>query len=97
MLEKLIDLKEKHPSIGDVRGKGLMVGVEVVADRTTKTKASQERNKIIQESFRKGLLLLGCGESSIRFSPPLVVTEEEVEIACTIFDEVLCGLTRGKR
>lgn len=97
LLEYLTCMKEEHPWIGDVRGKGLMVGVEIVKDRERKEKTPQERNQIIQESFRKGLLLLGCGESSIRFSPPLVVTKEEIEVACQIFDEVLTALEKGKR
>lgn len=96
LLDQLMLLKEKHPCMGDVRGKGLMVGVEIVKDRSTKTKAPQERNKLIQDSFQRGLLLLSCGESAIRFSPPLVVTKEEVEIACDIFDKVIGALGKGK-
>ncbi len=97
LLTRLSRSKEKYPHIGDVRGKGLMVGVEIVKDRATKEKFPQERNRIIQEAFQKGLLLLGCGESAIRFSPPLVVTEEEVEIACSIFDQVLGGFMKGEK
>ncbi len=96
LLNTLMQLKEKHPSLGDVRGKGLMVGVEIVKDRSTKTKAQKERNQIIQDAFQKGLLLLSCGESAIRFSPPLVVTKEEVEIACDIFDQVIGALGKEK-
>jgi len=96
LYETLTRLKEKHLWMGDVRGKGLMVGVEIVKNKSGKEKAPSQRNRIIQESFQKGLLLLSCGESAIRFSPPLVVTKEEVEIACQIFDEVLSVLEKGK-
>ncbi len=89
LLERLKRLQEKYEWMGDVRGKGLMVGVEIVRDRSSKKKAPELRNRIVEGSFRKGLLLLGCGESAIRFSPPLVVTEKEAETACRIFDEVL--------
>lgn len=95
LLESLARLKEKHPRIGDVRGKGLMVGVEIVRERSTKEKAPRERDRIIQESFQRGLLLLSCGESAIRFSPPLIVTKKEVEIALQIFDEVLTATEKG--
>lgn len=97
LYETLTRLKEKHLWMGDVRGKGLMVGVEIVKNKSGKEKAPSQRNRIIQESFQKGLLLLSCGESAIRFSPPLVVTKEEVEIACQIFDEVLSVLEKGKK
>jgi len=97
LLAILLGLKEKHPWMGDVRGKGLMVGVEIVKNRSTKEKAPQERNAIIQGAFQKGLLLLSCGESAIRFSPPLVVTQEEVKTACEIFDQVLAALEKGRK
>ena len=96
LLEKLSRLKKKHPSIGDVRGKGLMVGVEIVKDRATQEKAPEERNRLIEQAFRKGLLPLGCGDSAIRFSPPLVITKEEVEVACTLFDQVLTAQEKGR-
>lgn len=82
-------LARRYPLIGDVRGVGLMVGVELVKDRTAKEPAIQERNQIIQKAFRRGLLLLGCGESGIRFSPALVVTKGEVDVAMEIFERCL--------
>ena len=66
--------------MGDVRGKGLMVAVELVKDRETKERATEWRNQIIQKAFAKGLLLLGCGENSIRFSPGLTVTAEAIAL-----------------
>jgi 4-aminobutyrate aminotransferase len=79
--------------MGDVRGKGLMIGVELVKDRVTKERASDWRNAVIRKAFEKGLLVLGCGENTIRFCPALIVTEEEVDICLTLFEEALREVT----
>lgn len=91
LIERLGFLMERFHTVGDVRGKGLMVGVEIVKDKTTKEKAQKERNRIVQKAFERGLLLLGCGENSIRFSPPLTITKDDVDVACDIFEDVLSG------
>ena len=79
--------------IGDVRGKGLMVGVELVKDRETKERAGDWRDLVVQEAFRKGLLLLGCGHNTIRFCPALTVSAEEIDVGLDIFGEVLRKIT----
>jgi 4-aminobutyrate aminotransferase len=84
----------KHPLIGDVRGRGLMVGVELVKDRQTKERASEERNAVVTAAFNRGLLILGAGKNAIRFSPPLVLTLEEADTAIRIFDEALTEVER---
>jgi 4-aminobutyrate aminotransferase len=89
LLEHLWSLYERHPAIGDIRGLGLMIGVELVKDRKTKEKAIDWRDAVLQKAFQKGLLLLGCGENTVRFMPPLIVTKEQAEIAAEIFSEVL--------
>jgi 4-aminobutyrate aminotransferase len=89
LLGKLNDLQKRFRLIGDVRGKGLMIGVEIVKDPETKEKAIEERNRIIQTCFEKGLLILGCGENVIRLSPPLIITQREADIALTILSEAL--------
>jgi 4-aminobutyrate aminotransferase len=89
LMSGLKALAEKHPLIGDVRGRGLMIGVELVRDRQTKERATTERDRVIDAAFRRGLLLLGAGKNAIRFSPPLVLTREEADIAIRIFDEAL--------
>ena len=94
LILKLCDLQKSIECIGDVRGKGLMVGVEIVKNRQTKEKAPDWRNKIIKKAFEKGLLLLGCGENTIRFSPALTVTAEEMDVCLTIFEEVLLEITK---
>ena len=86
---RLNDLMGRHKLIGDVRGLGLMIGVELVRDRTTKEAASTERDEIVQTCFRRGLLMLGCGVNTLRFCPPLVVTSEQCDTAIAILDDVL--------
>jgi 4-aminobutyrate aminotransferase len=71
-----------------------MIGVELVKDRETKERAVEWRNAIIQKAFSKGLLLLGCGENTIRFSPPLTISPEEVEVGLSIFEESVREVTR---
>jgi 4-aminobutyrate aminotransferase len=89
ILGKLKELQNRFRLIGDVRGKGLMIGIELVKDRQTKDKAIEERSKIIRACFEKGLLILGAGENVIRFSPPLIITKKEADTALGIFEEVL--------
>ncbi len=82
-------LAGKHALIGDVRGRGLMIGVELVRDRQTKERAGRERDQVISKAFSRGLLVLGAGGNSIRFSPPLVLTRDQADIAISIVDETL--------
>lgn len=89
MMDRLHWMQKKHRLMGDVRGKGLMIGVELVRDRETKEMAVKERNQIIQKCFQKGLLILGCGQNVIRFMPPLMIGRQEVDTALSIFEEVL--------
>jgi 4-aminobutyrate aminotransferase len=89
---QLTGLMDKHPIIGDVRGLGLMIGAELVKDRATKEPATAEKERVIQACFQRGLLLLGCGQSTVRFCPPLVITKEQADTAVGILDEVLAAL-----
>jgi 4-aminobutyrate aminotransferase len=82
-------LMDRHPLVGDVRGRGLMVGIELVRDRTTKERAIEERNAVVNAAFERGLLILGAGKNAIRFSPPLVLTTEQADIALRIVDDAL--------
>ena len=86
---RLAGLAESRSMMGDVRGRGLMVGVELVRDRRSRLPAAAERNRVVQRCFEKGLLLLGCGDSTVRFCPPLIVGEREVDTAVDIFAEAL--------
>jgi 4-aminobutyrate aminotransferase len=89
MKDALEEIQVRHPSIGDVRGIGLMVGVELVKDRQTKEYAYELRDRVVEETFRNGALFLGCGKSGIRFVPPLSISQAEVDEGLTIFEEVL--------
>ena len=89
LMDGLRTLQKTTECIGDVRGKGLMVGVELVKNRETKERAGEWRNTIIQKAFQKGLLLLGCGENTIRFCPALTASPEEIDVCLSIFDEVV--------
>jgi len=95
ILEKLMGLQKQFSLIGDVRGRGLMIGIELIKDRETKKKAIEERNRVIQACFEKGLLILGCGENVIRLVPPLIITQTEADTALTILEEVLRKVERG--
>jgi 4-aminobutyrate aminotransferase len=90
---RLQELQQRHPLIGDVRGKGLMIGADLVKDPVAKTPAVAERDAILQRCFEKGLVLLGCGESVIRFCPALVVTEAEVDTAVEILEAAICEVS----
>ena len=89
LMDGLRSLAGKHPLIGDVRGRGLMIGVELVRDRQTKERATSERDAVVTSAFNRGLLVLGAGKNAIRFSPPLVLTREQADTAVRIFDEAL--------
>jgi len=89
LMDGLVKLQQSYECMGDVRGKGLMVAVEFVKDRETKEPARTWRNDIIKHAFQKGLLLLGCGENSIRFCPSLTVNAAEIDKCLSIFDDVI--------
>jgi 4-aminobutyrate aminotransferase len=91
----LAALMDKHPLIGDVRGRGLMVGVELVRDRHTKERATRERDAVVNAAFRRGLLILGAGKNAVRFSPPLVLTRDQADAAVAMFDQALTDAETG--
>ena len=84
-------LQEKYECIGDVRGLGLMVGVEFVEDKLSKKPNPTLRDKIEMECFNNGLIILGCGTSTIRWSPPLILSKENVDVALEIFDNAIAA------
>jgi 4-aminobutyrate aminotransferase len=91
-IKRLKEMQETHKTIGDVRGKGLMIGIELVKDKTTKTPAIKERNDLIVESFKQGVLLLGAGQSSLRLAPPLTITQQQIDMGLEIFEKSLSKL-----
>jgi 4-aminobutyrate aminotransferase len=91
LIQGLNKLKDKYYCIGDVRGLGLMIGVEFVESKQTKVPAPQLRDKVEMACFERGLIVLGCGANSIRWSPPLILTRENVDVALEIFDEAVAS------
>ena len=85
----LRELQKKHAAIGDVRGLGLMIGVELVKDRATKERAPELRNALVQAMFKRGVLILGAGKNAVRFAPPLVLSKDQADSVLCAFDESL--------
>ena len=94
MMQRLKEWPRKHPIVGDVRGRGLMIGIEIVKDQGSREAASEWRNRIETLAFDRGLLILGCGETSIRLAPPLIVKQEEADIALDILEESIAEVER---
>jgi len=89
MLKRMADWPRKHRLVGDVRGRGLMIGVEIVKDQRTKEYGQDERDRIVELAFERGVLLLGCGPSTVRISPPLVVSQDEANLAVDVLEECI--------
>jgi 4-aminobutyrate aminotransferase len=96
ILGKIGGWREKFPIVGDVRGKGLMIGIEFVRDQKTKEKAPDLRNKIVNLAFHKGLLVLGAGENTVRLSPPLVIDEEQADFTVRTLEECIGEAARSR-
>jgi 4-aminobutyrate aminotransferase len=86
LMHRMADWPARHKIVGDVRGRGLMIGVEIVRDQKTKERAGDLREAIVNHAFEKGLLLLGAGENTIRIAPPLLVDEEQTDFAVRTLD-----------
>jgi 4-aminobutyrate aminotransferase len=95
LMGRLRELQSRHECIGDVRGKGLMIGMELVEDRATKTPAAKLCHAVVQRAFHNGLLLLSCGQSTIRFMPPLLITNAEADEAIAILETSLDEALQG--
>jgi 4-aminobutyrate aminotransferase len=89
MMERLEGWKHTHPMVGDVRGRGLMIGVELVNDKATREPAGALRNRVEALAFERGLMVLGCGECSIRLCPPLIINEQQATVALDILEDAL--------
>jgi 4-aminobutyrate aminotransferase len=83
------ELANKHTIIGDVRGKGLMIGIELVKDRQTKERAVEARSALVQAMFRRGVLVLGAGKNALRLAPPLVLSKDQADAVLGVMDEAL--------
>ena len=94
LLDRLRALADKHKLIGDVRGMGLMIGIELVRDRQTRERAHAERDALVMAAFYRGLLTLGAGRNAVRLSPPLVLTRSQADTAVKILDESLTEIEK---
>jgi 4-aminobutyrate aminotransferase len=89
LMDRMREWPRKFPCVGDVRGLGLMLGIELVRDQTTKEKAPELRDQVVQRAFEQGLLVLGAGDNTIRLSPPLIITREQCDAALGILEQCL--------
>jgi len=94
MMKRMADWPKRLKLVGDVRGRGLMIGVDIVKDKATKEYAAEQRDRIVELAFERGLLFLGCGPSTMRLCPPLVVTEDQADVAVDVLEE--CITIAGK-
>ena len=88
-MDKLRALASRHPVIGEVRGKGLMLGMDLVIDRTSRAPAKAVCDALITRAYENGLILLSCGQSTVRFMPPLLITTQDVDEAMSILEASL--------
>ena len=95
MLKRMADWPAKHNIVGDVRGRGLMIGVEIIKDKETKEYGNEERDRIVELAFERGILFLGCGPSTVRIAPPLVVTKDEADAAMDALEESIEIVSKG--
>ena len=89
IMQRLSSWPGKHRIVGDVRGRGLMIGVELVKDQQSKAPIGEVRDRVVELAFERGLLFLGAGESAIRIAPPLIVTKEQADVALDVLEECI--------
>jgi 4-aminobutyrate aminotransferase len=97
LMKRLREFQAKYPIIGDVRGKGLMVGAEIVRDPKTKEPAPKEIENIMNWCFKHGLAIITSGKSTMRFAPPLVITLEELDEGLDIFEGAVKEIAKKMR
>jgi 4-aminobutyrate aminotransferase len=95
IMRQTANWRERHKIVGDIRGKGLMIGIEFVRDQKTKEKAPDIRNRIVQTAFQKGLLVLGSGDTTLRLCPPLLIDEEQAEFALRTLDGIISEIEQS--
>jgi 4-aminobutyrate aminotransferase len=95
IMQRIGTWSERHRIVGNVRGLGLMIGIEIVRDQKTKERAPELRNRIVQCAFEKGLLILGAGDTALRLSPPLMIDEEQADFALRTLEECISEAERS--
>ena len=96
MLKRMGDWPKKHKLVGDVRGRGLMIGVDIVKDKSSKEHAAAERDRIVESAFGRGVLFLGCGPSTVRIAPPLVVSKAQADVAMDVLEESIVEIGEAR-
>lgn len=94
MLERMREWPARFPCVGQVRGLGLMIGLEIVRDQAGRERAPELRDRIVEMAFRRGLLILGAGPNSLRLSPPLVISRQQADFALDTLEECLTQASR---
>ena len=94
IIDRFKEMQEKYEMIGNIRGKGLMIGVELVKDRKTKEPAKKEAQEVMLRSWKRGIALITAGISTIRIAPPLIITEELVDIALEIIEKSIAEVEK---
>jgi 4-aminobutyrate aminotransferase len=89
ILDRIRHWPRRFPHVGNVRGLGLMIGIEIVQDQQSKDRAPELRNQIVAKAFERGLLVLGAGRNSIRLCPPLIITRDQADFAVDTLEECL--------
>ena len=95
LMDRFRNWPQQYKNVGEVRGLGLMIGIELVRDRATRERAPELRDRIVQMAFERGLLVLGCGENSIRLSPPLTISRDQCDFAADVIEECLTLASRA--
>lgn len=96
LMDRMRDWPRRFPHVGEVRGLGLMIGIEIVQDQTTKQRAPELRNQVVENAFEHGLLILGAGRNSIRLSPPLIISRDQADFAVDTLEECLKQLASSR-
>ena len=95
MMKRMADWPKKHKIVGDIRGRGLMIGVDIVKDQKTREYGNAERDRIVEGAFERGVLFLGCGPSTVRIAPPLIVTHDEADVAADALEESIAAVEKS--
>ncbi|HEY6971105.1 MAG TPA: acetyl ornithine aminotransferase family protein [Candidatus Angelobacter sp.] len=97
IMDRIKPWVQSHRMVGDVRGVGLMIGIEIIKDKQTKAQACEERDRIVQLAFERGVLFLGAGANSIRLAPPLIVSKEQADVAMDVLEECITIVEKGSK
>jgi 4-aminobutyrate aminotransferase len=95
MRKRMTGWPKKHRIVGDVRGRGLMIGVDIVKDQATREYGASERDRVVEAAFERGVLFLGCGPSTVRIAPPLIVTKDEADVAMDALEESIAVVEKN--